>query len=118
MPEDVMLPTWRCPICEQQPQGDNFRIQLVETRAGLALIDWIRGDTREGLFCIPEGQVISSVEDMLGHITVFEGCSACFSKECEKNPLARSLFKLLWHLLKQHNLPHPKHGGHWIKGRF
>ena len=115
---DITLVTWRCPICDKQPEGDNFRIHLVETRSGLALIDWLRGDQREGLFCVPEEQSIASAEDMLGHITIFEGCISCFSNECEKNPLAKSVFKLFWFMMGKYKIPRPQHGGHWIQVRF
>ena len=115
---DVTASVWRCPNCDKQPEGDNFRVQLIETRSGLALIDWIRGDNREGLFCVPEGQSISSAEDLFGHITIFEGCALCFSEECEKNPLAKSLFKLLWAIMGKHKIPRPQHGGHWIHAKF
>jgi hypothetical protein len=115
---DITLPTWRCPICKKQPDGDNFRIQLIETRSGLPLIKWLRGDKREGLFCVPEGQPISNAEDLLGHITTFEGCLSCFSDECEKNPLAKSLFKLFWFVAEKYKIPLPQHGGNWIHSKF
>jgi len=115
---DVTRVNWRCPSCDKQPEGDNFRIQIVETRSGLALIDWIRGDDREGLFCVPEGQPISSAEDLLGHITIFEGCLSCFSAECDSNPLAKCIFKMMWSLMGKYKIPRPKHGGHWISSKF
>ncbi len=106
--DPVYHPDWGCPICNSRPQGRNFRVKLIETRTGLELFDWIGGDQRTGIFCAPKDHVISNADDFIGHITVFEGCICCLSKECEKNPLAKSLFKMVWKLILQQKLDYPK----------
>lgn len=109
-PDDpIRHPDWTCPICKSRPQGRNFRIKIVETRTGLELFDWIGGDQRTGIFCAPKDHAISTADDFIGHITIFEGCICCLSTECEKNPLAKSFFKLAWQLLVQGKHDYPKH---------
>ncbi len=78
----------------------------------------MRGDTREGLFCVPEGQSITNAEDLFGHITNFEGCLECFSDVLEQNPLAKSIFKLLWHLMDKHKIQRPINAGGAIQAKF
>jgi len=77
----------------------NFMIRLVNIDPKRNMSEWVKDPDKFSLEKqLTQKVSISSHEDMFGLI-VFNGCMNCFSKELDKNPLSKMLFKTFWKTL-------------------
>lgn len=96
---DKHFQNWTCPQCDKKPEGLNYPVKLIDTTHGMSLIEWVGQGGRKGYCWDTSERAVSNVDEMVGHITIYEGCFQCFDREMGENPIIAHLFKVV---LRQH----------------
>lgn len=89
---------WVCPQCNKKPEGHNYPVKFIDTTHGMSLIEWVGQGGRQGYCWDTSERAVATVEEMVGHITIYEGCFQCFDREIASNPIIAHLFKVVFKL--------------------